>query len=531
MGETLTNSYRLARHPHDEGSTGHPSDILNEWLAAGGDCRLRINPATRLSDYGCQLFPRPALSFASSTASSISEYGYAAAGEAFVQLRSLTRFTEFDAFVETMRADLRTLWDLAEDTDVIFAPSGTDAALRALFIAQSVLRAPAISVVVAAEETGSGVPYAAAGRHFNSDTAHGLRVIKGRFVRGLGSGVGAVAVPALTASGDSRPLDEIDADVAGRVRAIVAGRSSVALHVMLHSKLGTCAPSEHCLATMRREFGPAVQIIVDACQARLSRAQLNSYLERGDLVLLTGSKFFTGPAFSGALLVPAVLSVRAAERAHIPVGLADYSNASDWPARYRHVRALMPQTSNLGQTLRWAAALAEMRRYFAVPDHFRRQALTAFAAFAERRIADHSHLHLLPQPVSMTGEEFVARTVFPFLITRNERTLSLAEAKLLYRGLNDDISQVCGGSAEQRKLLARACHIGQPVAIARASGETAGALRVAADARMIAECWFAGAQTDAMTRFAARLEGLQVVFDKLSLILAHVETIKHAVAA
>jgi hypothetical protein len=34
-----------------------------------------------------------------------------------------------------------------------------------------------------------------------------------------------------------------------------------------------------------------------------------------------------------------------------------------------------------------------------------------------------------------------------------------------------------------------------------------------------------------MTRFAARLEGLQVVFDKLSLILAHVETIKHAVAA
>jgi hypothetical protein len=47
----------------------------------------------------------------------------------------------------------------------------------------------------------------------------------------------------------------------------------------------------------------------------------------------------------------------------------------------------------------------------------------------------------------MTGEEFAARTVFPFLLTRNGRTLSLAETKLLYQGLNDDLSQFLGGSA------------------------------------------------------------------------------------
>jgi hypothetical protein len=528
------NKYRPAQPPNGEElgqAEGRASDTLNKWLVAGGDSRLRVNPTTQLSDYGCQAFPRPALSFASSTASSISERGYAAAAKAFAHLQTVTQFAGFDAFVETMRADLKALWRLAEDTDVIFAPSGTDAELRALFVAQSVLRPPTISVVVAAEESGSGVPYAAAGRHFNSDTANGARVIKGRFVRGLGSGVGAVAVPVLAASGGSRPLEEIDADVVGHVRALTADGSSVALHVMLHSKLGTCAPSEHCTAAIHGEFGPAVQIIVDACQARLSRAQLNSYLAQGDLVLLTGSKFFTGPAFSGAVLVPAALSARAAGRTHIPCGLADYSNASDWSARYRHVRALLPHTMNLGQALRWAAALEEMRRYFAVPDHFRARALTAFAAFAGGRIADHAHLHLLPQPASMIGEEFAARTVFPFLLTRNGGTLSLAQTKLLYQGLNVDLSQVLGGSAEQRGLLARACHVGQPVAIPRASDETAGALRVAADARMISECWFAGPETDAMARFQADLEGLQLVFDKLTLMLAHVETIKHAVAA
>lgn len=131
----------------------------------------------------------------------------------------------------------------------------------------------------------------------------------------------------------------------------------------------------------------------------------------------------------------------------------------------------------------------------------------------------------------MTGEEFAARTVFPFLLTRNGRTLSLAETKLLYHGLNNDLSQVLGGGATERGLLAQACHIGQPVAIPRAPGETAGALRVAADARMISECWFAGPAADAARRFQAGLEGLQIVFDKLTLMIAQVESIKHAAAA
>jgi hypothetical protein len=191
----------------------------------------------------------------------------------------------------------------------------------------------------------------------------------------------------------------------------------------------------------------------------------------------------------------------------------------------------MPQIVNIGQALRWAAAFEEMRHYFAVPDHFRTRALAAFAAFAGPRIANHPQLHLLPQPASITGEEFAARTVFPFLLTRNGRPLSFAETKLLYHGLNKDLSQLPGGSAQERGLLAQVCHIGQPVAIPRAPGETAGALRVAADARMISECWFAGPATDAAARFQAELEGLQVVFDKLTLMLAQVENIKHAAAA
>ena len=54
---------------------------LDQVLTAGGDARLHLDPATLLNGYGCRPFPRPeAYTFASSTATSISDRGYRAAG-------------------------------------------------------------------------------------------------------------------------------------------------------------------------------------------------------------------------------------------------------------------------------------------------------------------------------------------------------------------------------------------------------------------------------------------------------------------
>src|SRR5260221_1506400 len=49
-------------------------------LTDGGDGRLLVDPATGLNAYGCSPSPRPAaITFASTTATSISDRGYAAA--------------------------------------------------------------------------------------------------------------------------------------------------------------------------------------------------------------------------------------------------------------------------------------------------------------------------------------------------------------------------------------------------------------------------------------------------------------------
>ena len=500
-------------------------------LIAGGDSRIQLKPISNLNGYGCRPLPRPnVLSFASSTASSISERAYAAVEKAFRSLQSKNQFGDFESFVEKMRSKLKAVWGLREETDVIFAPSGTDAELRALFLAKCVLPSPVVSIVIGSDETGGGMPFAAAGRHFDSETANRFQVVKGERIHGLAHDVDVRLIPTRAADGRARPSQEVDWAVLESVKATVASGNSVILHVMTHSKLGTSAPTPECVDRIREAWGGSIQIIDDACQARVSRAQIQSYLEQNRIVLITGSKFFTGPAFSGAVLLPAALSARAAASGNMPIGLLKYTCASDWPRRFERLRAMLPPIANIGQALRWAAAIEEMESYFKVPAHFRSVAFREFSGFVTNCIGHRSNLWLLDQPCFCddTDEEFSAQSIFPFLPLRHGQPCSLAEAKLLYRAMNEDLSAMMSASgSSQRRLLSQCCHVGQPVEIPQCAGENAGAMRVSADARLVSESWFGGDEESAIARLRSNIAKLRIVFDKLQFLLDRLDELRN----
>src|ERR1700693_4329388 len=102
------------------------------------------------------------------------------------------------------------------------------------------------------------------------------------------------------------------------------------------------APSEQCLDEIRRRGPRRVQIVVDACQMRLGRPRLRKYLARGYIVIVTGSKFFTGPPFSGALLVPGEFAPALNATSAVPAGLLEYISCSDWPRNWPLLRARFP---------------------------------------------------------------------------------------------------------------------------------------------------------------------------------------------
>jgi hypothetical protein len=511
---------------------------LADLLASGGDTRLRLDPATQLNFYGCRPYPRPeAFTFASSTATSISERAFAAAesGRAELARIALRHGMEaaVEAQVEDLRSELLALLGLAgSGTEIVFSPSGTDSGLHAVFLARARLGTPMASIIAAADETGSGVPYASCGRHFGTLTAQGTAVEKGDPIVGLAENVASIGIP-LREAGRLRPLAEIDAAVlAATAEAVAAGRG-VLLHVMDHSKLGARCPSAQCLAEIRARHGARVQIVIDACQLRLGRRRLAAHLAQGDMVMITGSKFFTGPPFSGALLVPAGFAGALGERLRLSAGLADYTSRSDWPRAWMGLRDGLAEHANIGQLLRWTAALREMRDYFAVPDDFRHDALARFAETVPGLIAGEASLELVPEydhPREEADEEMTARTIFPFLVRRAGRALGPADAAILYRALNRDVSALLSPrlSAEERRLAAQLCHIGQPVALTLPDGAAAAALRISAGARVVSECWSPAGDAASGAALEREFDQIRLILAKLALLLRHFEAIARA---
>jgi hypothetical protein len=244
---------------------------------------------------------------------------------------------------------------------------------------------------------------------------------------------------------------------------------------------------------------------------RLGRPRLKRYLARGHIVIVTGSKFFTGPPFSGALLVPGVLASHLDATTAIPPGLHDYSSCSDWPQNWGALRARFPFRNNFGQWLRWEAAIEEISAYYRVPDEFRTRALSAFGATVERMIAASPSLELLPwqdRPHDADDEELAQRTIFSFVIRRQGRILSLTECRALYRAL--------AGHGADAGEAANPCLIGQPVALGRDASPPA-ALRISASARLVSQTW----SSDVATAH----ENLKCAIGQVAAAIANLETL------
>jgi hypothetical protein len=236
------------------------------------------------------------------------------------------------------------------------------------------------------------------------------------------------------------------------------------------------------------------------------------------LVIITGSKFFTGPPFSGAVLVPGDFAAALNATSAIPAGLLEYISCSDWPQNWPLLRVRFPVRTNFGQWLRWEAAIEEIGAYYRVPDSFRKMALTAFGQAVEGLIAASPWLDLLPwqdRPLDPADEELAQRTIFSFTIRQGGGLRSLSDCRTLYRAL--------AGHAVSGDLspAAQACLIGQPVALGRDPSPPA-ALRISAGARLVSEAWSSDAKT------AER--NLQRAIDDAGTAIANLETLLMEIA-
>lgn len=453
-------------------------------LVDGGDARIALD-AAGVNTYGCA--PRPDAGLAalgSSTASVISAPGWRAANA--LNARLLERPQRWRDELSRMRQDLLDLAGAAPGTEAVLAASGTDLHLIATQLAAPQTGDALQAVMAEADETGRGTPTALAARHFGARTCRGQPVIPGQPL-GSAAQQAPVGIALRQADGSVLDVDAVDAEFAAQVRRVVASGRRCLLVLTDLSKTGLLAPSPGCAASLKQRFGPRLEVLVDACQFRLAPTTLRAYLEQGFMVAITGSKFIAGPAFCGALL----LSPETARRARLASlqALRGYSARSEWPAAWPAAAAL-DDSVNRGLLLRWEAALADLRRFHAVPTAFTERFLRAWGQAVAERIGADPAFDALPVPA--LARAGLARgwdgvqTIFPFTVRRataDGRRLPLGrdETALLHRQLRTGEGVEPAHTAAPRFLL------GQPVACGTRAGVPVSALRLCASARCVSE--------------------------------------------
>lgn len=510
----------------------HLASPLEYLMMSGGDQRLNVDPDLLLNKYGCRPFPRPeSFTFASSTATSISNAAY---NKAQVKRKLLIKksFKEgleqtVSDFAEFIKKSLKTSLKLPENTSLLLAPSGTDISLYITGICQAIVKKEIVHILVAADETGSGVPLALKGQHFSDRTSQGDAVKKGTPIPGFKQGE-LHPIKLRLEKGGLKETDTVDQEVHKAVKnAINQGKQPI-LHAMDQSKLGYSAPSEQCLRDLQKKYGSQVLTLIDNSQLRVDPNDIQAYINRGYLMTITGSKFFTGPPFNGALLIPQALAKDWETcQGKLPKGLLHYSYENEWPD-WPMTRDLQ-HGFNLGTNMRWFASICEIERYYKTPLSLRYLGVDLFCDHVDNAITAASFLEHLPsyntnQPRKAINPQKMKdrQTIFPFFIKQNGKVLTKPEIDRLYRLLNQDLSNLFQEESEDTQRLAtRACHIGQPVSAIYKDGSPSGVVRINLGARVISESW---KDRDSSIFFRAIQEQMiqvDIIIRKIELILKH----------
>lgn len=475
-------------------------------LTEGGDERIALEPMSGLNAYGCRPFPDPdMLAYGSSTASIISMESYRHADRLRMRLReavsNASHAAVYSREIGRIRAELLQLCELPDTTGMIISPSGTDVHTIAAQYSARGESIPPLIIMMETNETGKGVAAALKGTGFAEKPGRAL-------------GISPVLVR--LDDGAPRPLTDIDKEVELLVSDALASDRRVLLILIDQSKTGLLAPSLNCVLSLQQRFQNKIDVLVDACQFRIAPPTLHAYLEQGFMIALTGSKFLTGPSFSGALLVPQVL-VRRRQSVQLP---ANSPACANWPSSPAVVTKNVKQSANFGLLLRWEAALQELRAFRSVPQATVINFLQDFATAVQQRLNSDPLLEPLAvtplnrRPLTAENSWDHLQTIFPFLLVHADagRTyLNAEETRHVYRQLS--VRQALDPEHPDAPLAAMRCQLGQPVACGKRNGAAVSALRLCISARLIVK---AAADGD---KGVAVIAAALAVLDKTGLLI------------
>jgi hypothetical protein len=398
---------------------------IEKLLISGGDERLALN-SFGFNKYGCSPLPIDNIfSFSSSTASSLSSDDFNVAQNYRTKLENQLVKNSSEIVYQNEAEKLCLAWqkacDFSEKSRVLLFPSGTDLHhVIAEKIGQN-----ALIIMVETNETGSGVAQAL---QFENHV---------------------VSVPLRFENGELRPTCEVDNDFENLATQAIQKNQRVFIVMVDQSKTGLIAPSVECVLNLKNQFS-TLNVLVDACQFRLSAQTLNAYLQHDFMIALTGSKFLAAPSFSGMLVLP-----------------------EKWADSFQN-----SNTPNFGLLIRNQIALVNYQIFRTLPNEKICDFIEKFAEKIKTFLVKNPNFELLETP-KLKRDSFsdfnlwdTLPTIFPFVLYRNNQPLSRLETAEIYKSFTKNAVRF---------------EIGQPVLCGSRKGVDVSALRLCLSSRLIVE--------------------------------------------
>lgn len=418
------------------------ADAAADLLTRGGDARIVLDPTTGLNQYFSSPRPSSAIAYASSTANDISApaFDHVCRRLAEVAPDLILSPEGYEDALDALRARIRRAYRLGDGVEVVFAPSGTDLEYVGLALCKERSEAGIRNILLGADEVGSGCVYSAHGQFFASETARGIKVVKGEPMGGrLPAKIELYNVPVRDDRGAAYRPEEIARRIDLAVDEAARARKHTLVHVVHGSKTGLVLPAFEHLDALVDRHGDTVSFIVDACQARITSAAIADYLARGCAVLVTGSKFMGGPPFNGFALVPRAMVEASAP---MPIAFCKIFRRAEWPDNWPDAD-LLPREPNLGLLLRLEASVFELERFQALGADRVTRVILAFhaavrTAFVERLGGRRMAPYAPGERAEGDAHPIEMRTLSTIDISGLPGSPDFDEAKHIHRALVDE---------------------------------------------------------------------------------------------
>jgi hypothetical protein len=132
------------------------------------------------------------------------------------------------------------------------------------------------------------------------------------------------------------------ADLQHEIEKALAQHRRVLLNLLPASKTGLNAPSEEAVIELLQLAPNSIDVVVDACQLRSPFVKMGDWVRQGWMVQLSGSKFLTGPPFSGTLIIPRHLRSRVSNISVLLDRAPTVGSKQDWSAWWRDHFSVLP---------------------------------------------------------------------------------------------------------------------------------------------------------------------------------------------